>query len=265
MRREGMLQHLLYLLSRSRLGGPVRGLLNCVVPKQPVVVPLFPPLLGHRMWLDLQSQKAYWLGIYEREVCKALLSRVKRGWTVADVGAHIGYFTLLLAKLVGPSGRVFAFEPCPANFQVLSANVALNGYRWVTLEQKAVTNCDGRIILNAPRQRYPSQVSIVQQGGETIEVEATSLDAYWEAMGNPPLHLVKMDIEGAEDAALEGMKWLLHQQRPIVVVEIHASDDGTESKALCLLKDAGYSLRSLDRKGWPKVNPTCRGHILGEP
>ena len=230
------MRSLLYSLARTRLSFPVRSLLNKVLPKHPTIVPLFPPLLGHRMQLDLQSQKAYWLGIYEREVCRALISRVKPGWSVADVGAHIGYFTLLLAKLVGPSGRVFAFEPVPINFEVLSKNVALNGYHWVILEKKAVTNRNDSVTLHVPKQRFTKQASIIQQGGETIEVEATSLDAYWETMGNPPLHLVKMDIEGAEDAALEGMKRLLHQQRPIVVVEIHAPDDGTESKAYVCLR-----------------------------
>lgn len=252
---------MLHRFAHSSASAPLRHLANCVLPKQPVIVPLLPPLAGHRMRVDIQSQKAYVLGTYEPEVCKALIGRVKPGQIVADVGAHIGYMTLLLARLVGPSGHVFAFEPVPPNFNVLSENVYLNGYRQVTLEPKAVINRNGLVTLFVPRQCYTSQASLFGDSGEACAVEAVSLDAYWECRGDLPLHLVKMDIEGGEDLAVQGMQRILQEHRPIVMIEIHALSDG---QALTLLREHGYRLHSLDTRGWSEVDATSRGHILAE-
>jgi FkbM family methyltransferase len=219
------------------------------------------------MRVDLQSQKAFVLGTYEPAVCGALQKIVQPGWTVVDLCAHIGYITLLLAKLVGPNGRVFAFEPVPDNFEVLCENVRLNGYRNVILEQKAVTNASGPVTLHVPEDtsRYSSQGSLLIKRGKPYLVEGISLDAYWQSIGNPPLYLIKVDIEGAEDAAIEGMTRVLKCWHPVIVVEVHTSSSGNPSHCLEVLKELGYRLRSLDSKAWPEVDTSARGHILAMP
>lgn len=82
--------------------------------------------------------------VYEKEVVRLFCEIVKPGMTVLDVGAHIGYHTLIAARLVGSQGRVYSFEPEPSNFAQLSKNVELNGLDNVTLVQKAISNKSGR-------------------------------------------------------------------------------------------------------------------------
>ncbi|TEU13319.1 MAG: FkbM family methyltransferase [Anaerolineales bacterium] len=254
------IQKFLYSFARRSIGVPFRYALNIVLPKHPVVVPLLPPLAGHRMRVDLQSQKAFVMGTYEPTVCRALHKVVQPGWTVVDLGAHIGYMTLLLAKLVGPHGRVFAFEPMPDNFSVLCENVRLNRYRNVVAEPKAVTDACGSVTLYVPEERYSSQGSLLTKRGKPCLVEGISLDSYWDKLGDFALHLIKIDIEGAEDAAIEGMVKLLRRWRPVMVVEVHACNDGAPSHCLERLKALGYRLRALDSATWCEVNTTARGH-----
>src|ERR1700674_193031 len=93
---------------------------------------------GHTMFLDRNdSLQLYATGIYEPIETEIVKREVRSGEVVLDIGAHIGYYTLLFARLVGESGRVFAFEPDPANFAILSSNVAVNAYENVTLIRSA--------------------------------------------------------------------------------------------------------------------------------
>lgn len=257
------LQSATYWLSRTVVSKPIRSLANCLLPKRLVVLSLLPPLSRHRMLLDLRSPKAYLLGTYEPAVCETLMRLVRPGWTVADLGAHIGYFTLLLAKLVGRQGRVVAFEPNPANFHALQENVRANGYENVVLELKAVSNSCG--LVSMYMRASSSEGSLVGEFGEPVPVQGITLDSYWRHLGNPALHLIKMDIEGAEDLAVEGMAEILERHRPIIIVEIHAPNDGKPSCSLDCLKRRAYQLYRLDRGGLSPAEVSARGHILGMP
>ena len=126
-----------------------------------------------------------------------------------DIGANIGYYTLIFARLVGETGRVFAFEPDPANFALLKKNIETNGYHNVVLEQKAVSSTTGSLKL------YISEDSAgdhkIYDSGEArqfIEIEAVSLDDYFSHKDGA-VDCIKMDIQGAEWAALQGMSTLL--------------------------------------------------------
>src|SRR3989338_1591631 len=81
---------------------------------------------GLRLRLDLKTEKYFWLGTHEMPVQRALAREVQPGWTVYDIGAHVGFFTLALARQVGAGGRGLAFEPLPANLSVLRENLAMN-------------------------------------------------------------------------------------------------------------------------------------------
>ena len=85
-------------------------------------------LEGMPMLLDMQTEKDFWLGTYEPEMQSALRELIKPGMTVYDVGANIGYVTLMLAKLIGAQGKVYAFEALPDNVERLRRNVELNGF-----------------------------------------------------------------------------------------------------------------------------------------
>ncbi|MBI2331372.1 MAG: FkbM family methyltransferase, partial [Chloroflexi bacterium] len=109
------------------LARAVRGGLNRAAPHGLAEVTVAGGgLAGLRLQLDMQKEKDYWLGTYEPELQAALRDLARPGMTAYDVGAHIGYISLLLARAVSPSGRVFAFEPLPANLERLQANLTLN-------------------------------------------------------------------------------------------------------------------------------------------
>lgn len=142
---------------------------------------------------------------YEREQTILFRRLVGGGMTVVDVGADVGYYTLLAARAVGEKGRVFAFEPEPQNYNLLLRNVRVNGYRNVVLLRKAVSDRAGRVKLFLS-QRGAGQHSLYSSGdGErSVTVDAVSLDGFF-GDGKRPIDVVKMDIEGAEMPALLGM------------------------------------------------------------
>lgn len=106
------------------------------------------PVLGHMMFLDAQDILNLSInGIYEPLETEVVGREVSAGDVVVDIGAHIGYYTLMLARIVGPCGKVYAFEPDPENFTLLQRNVKENGYRNVVLLQKAVSDRNGSATL----------------------------------------------------------------------------------------------------------------------
>ena len=172
-----------------------------------------------------------------------------------DVGANIGYVSLLLAKATREKGKVFAFEALPSNVEQLRRNVALNWMEArVTVIASAVTQSTGlvRFLVHssggmgkaagpAGRQdHYRSEVS----------VPGISLDEFVYRQGNPPPQVVKMDIEGGEVMALPGMQRILAEARPLMLMELH----GPESSRVAweILTTAGYEVCWM-RPGYPVV------------
>jgi len=111
------------------LAGLIRGTLNQAAPSGLAVVNIAAGgLEGMPMLLDMQTEKDFWLGTYEPEMQSALRELIKPGITVYDVGANVGYITLMMAKLTGAQGKVYAFEALPDNVERLRRNVELNDY-----------------------------------------------------------------------------------------------------------------------------------------
>ena len=100
------------------------------------------------MFLDsVDSLRLSFNGVYEPCETEFVMNEIKKGDVVLDIGANIGYYTLIFARLVGEEGKVFAFEPDPENFALLKKNVEINGYHNVVLVQKAISNKTGKIRL----------------------------------------------------------------------------------------------------------------------
>jgi FkbM family methyltransferase len=198
-------------------------------------------LAGARLLLDLHSEKDYWLGTYEMDLQQAITDWVEPGNVIYDLGANVGYVSLLLARATGPQGRVFAFEPLPANQERLRRNLALNPQLHVELVPLAASDKIGA----SPFTLHESDdmgrlhdVRAAEAAGRQIEVQTTTVDAFAEK--NPAPQLVKVDVEGAELLALGGMAGLLRGVRPIVFIELH----GYEAGRTCweLLQAANYHL-----------------------
>jgi FkbM family methyltransferase len=174
-------------------------------------------VLGNIMYLDLKDSMNLSLNkIYEPYETQLISSIIEPGDVVLDIGTHIGYYTLIFAKLVGQNGKVFAFEPEPTNFQLLERNVRVNGYSNVILEQKAVSNRNEKKKLYLSKESsgmhtvYKSQYANL----DSVKIETISLDNYFRNYGGK-IDFIKMDIEGSEYTALEGMQTVLQRQNDI--------------------------------------------------
>jgi FkbM family methyltransferase len=163
------------------------------------------------------------LGQFEHDVIDFLEHYLKPGMIVFDVGANIGVYSLLSAKYVGEHGGVHAFEPTPKIFAQLCDNVELNGFTCVHLNQLAVKEKSGTSMLYLYEQNAMNSLSRQDWVGRPlgqVEVETISLDEYISAHELPGVDLLKVDVEGAELAVLQGARGLLSRpDAPIVLCE----------------------------------------------
>lgn len=185
---------------------------------------------------------------------------LRSGDVVVDVGANIGYYTLLAGRLVGEGGRVYAFEPDPFNFAILQRNVRLAGLRNVVLEQKAVSNEPGSIRLFLSESNKGDH-RIYQPEGErreSVEVEAVDLDAYFAGV-EEQVDFVKIDTQGAELVILQGMRGILKDSDALVMAVEYsprhlAGFDATADQLLEIIGGFGASMFDLGMGG-PEVRP----------
>ena len=195
---------------------------------------------GYKMYLDplMESKHLYATGIYEPDVVRSLESHINPDAFVIDLGAHVGFYTLLAAGLVGPRGRVYAFEPQVVVRRVLARNVALNGYesRCRVLPYAVADTTGSRTLFVRSQQSDQSSLFAGNNVSEKAIVETVSLDEFFAAEGWPPVDFIKMDIEGSEKAALEGMRELSARNPQLRLVMEFGVD---------LAKRAGYSGQEL--------------------
>src|SRR2546427_266974 len=149
-------------------------------------------------------------GEYEPETTQLLKKFLQPGMRVVDLGAHIGYYTLLAGRAVGPTGKVYAFEPVPSTFTLLVKNIEVNRYESVVATiPKAISDTTSRTRIFLRKGSSVSAASFPDHHDQAcVEVETISLDEFFREKNWPKVHLVKMDIEGAEKRALDGMREL---------------------------------------------------------
>jgi FkbM family methyltransferase len=156
------------------------------------------------------------LGIFEPGTVRLIKKLLGEGMTFVDLGAHRGYYTLLASKLVGRTGRVFAFEPAPFNYSLLMINV--KGRENVRLVQKAVSDKSGLAkFYLSPDASVTHSLYRHRGNWQEVEVEVTSLDDFFQDK-DCRVDLIKMDIEGAELSALEGMKSVIQENENLKII-----------------------------------------------
>jgi FkbM family methyltransferase len=208
-------------------------------------------------------------GEWDRQQTRLFESLLVPGMTFVDVGAHIGYYTLLGAHRVGPRGRVYAFEPAPENFRALQRNISQNGLSNVVAESLAVTGQSGRAQLTVSETDSASHsLAGSLASGRKVEVETTSLDEYF-AGNDTPIDVVKLDAEGAEPEILEGMQQILARNPDVVLfVEIYprAMEALGRSPEAFLerLRQLGFALVPFDenRAAEPPLEPEDFANFL---
>jgi len=157
-------------------------------------------------------------GIFDPLETELFNAEIKKNDVVLDIGANIGYYTLIAAKLVGENGVVFAFEPEPTNFALLKRNVEINGYKNVILVQKAVSNKTGKVKLYlSERNLGDHRIYNSQDGRQSIEIEAIRLDDYFKDY-NGKIDFIKMDVQGSEGGVFQGGSRVLKKNKDVKVV-----------------------------------------------
>lgn len=234
----------------------LRSLLNRAAPVgvHPVRVAAG-ELAGMWLLLDLQVDKDLWLGTYEPQLAAAVGRFVRAGSVVYDLGANVGHAALLLARAVGPAGRVIAFEPLPGNLERLRRAISLNGLDpQVDVVPAAVgeRSRDGSFLVHASGGMGRLEDGAERTAGfvSSIPVDVVGLDDFVFRRSNPAPSLVKIDLEGGEGLALRGMTRLLSEGRPVLLVELHGREAAAE--VLRLLDEAGYITHAM-RAGYPEV------------
>lgn len=193
----------------------------------------------------------------ELRLARYLIRHLPQGATVADVGAHFGYFTLLAAQLAGTQGQVYAFEASPATFEVLRVNV--EGWAQVRAVHMACSDAAGEVAFyefpvawseyNTLRPEQYARASWSSKvRPKRVVVPAMRLD---DVLGDHSVALVKIDVEGAEGRVVEGMKGMLARHRPVVVMEFQADEsvNAPHRAAAHLLEAAGYRPHLIDEAG----------------
>lgn len=233
----------------SRFATFVHNLLNRLPQSESQVFACHGALEGYRMSVDWSRYRSFVYGTWEPKVIRAVTGAAENGMTIIDIGAHIGYYSLLFAKCVGPTGRVFAFEPLPGNFAVLQMNVRLNNLQNVHLRNQAVFSRTQEITITAPDdQPNPGNGTIHNETGPNhFCVEAVALDDFCAELALRP-GILKMDVEGYEYDVLTGAQETINRCRPDLLIELHHFDGNLAGNRVPeLLAGWGYQIQWLER------------------
>ncbi len=225
---------------RSFLGRLLRLPLKLI--PQGMVLPILQGRLRGTKWIVGAGEHGYWLGSYELNKRLAFERLVEPGSVVYDIGANVGYFSLLASVLAGPKGQVTAFEPLPRNIRYLMRHVQINHLENVRVIEAAVSDHDGDAAFNLGPS---SAMGHLASEGE-LKVRMVSLDVLLAEGQLDPPDVIKLDVEGAEYAALRGGQSLLEAHRPLLFLDTH--DRKAHHFTVALLSELGYRFEILDGK-----------------
>jgi FkbM family methyltransferase len=213
---------------------------------------------------DWVPNQVFWHGWegYEPETARVFFNLAERAHVTIDVGAHVGYYSLLAAH-ANPAGRVVALEPVAATFERLRANVVMNDLANVECISVAADEKAGRALIYVPRDsRIPCSAGLSEDFYQPwrdafvgVEVSTDTLDGIVRSRGLEQVGLVKLDTEGTEPRVLRGGIRLLQEHRPFIVCEVlEAANSARELEAL--LRPLGYEFSMLTAAG-----PIPREHV----
>lgn len=218
-------------------------------------------LWGDKMSFYLPEANAiYYYGFFEANLTNFFLNFIKDGDTVFDVGAHVGYYSVLSSTLVGEKGQVHSFEPTPRTFNTLKENTSTKNN--VTVNNNAVLNEDTEIefvdygpkysAFNSFKKRTGEEMSFLSEP-ERIKVKTVSLDKYCESKNVYP-DFIKIDAEGAEHLILLAMEKIMATKKPIISIEVAGEEEWKDncSKSIEILQNHGYIAYEIDLNGFVK-------------
>ena len=180
-----------------------------------------PKVLKGTKWLiKKENDRAYFKGYYEPEITRFLTRWIKPDDTFFDIGSHVGYFSLLAARLAS-NGHVVSFEPNKSNIEFINEIMNLNHTNNWRLIPQAVSDANGRLLFKEGPTSSTGKVMKVNGPDEALTVETISLDEFIRANECPP-NIIKIDVEGHGDNVLEGFSSFENMVEPcLILIEIH--------------------------------------------
>jgi FkbM family methyltransferase len=202
------------------------------------------PLEG-RKW-KASSGIRFIKGTYEPKNVEAIQKTVRADDVAYDVGAHVGYFSVLMSDIVGSGGKVIAFEPRGLNLGYLKRHVSVNKCDNIKIVSKALGDHSGHAKLET---RTGSGTGYVSDTGDE-DVEITSIDELVESGTLPPPTFLKIDVEGGEMAVLRGARTVIEKQRPRMILATHGDEIDAECREL--LRNWHYDMQDIDHESGTK-------------
>jgi FkbM family methyltransferase len=207
---------------------------------------------GYRICVSPTEHLGYLLGTAESHLQRVIRDHVSAGDTVYDIGANLGYVSLSLAKQVGPSGQVVAFEPVPRNIELLRRNIELNGLRNIRLFELAASDKSGEAVIRLAENLATASMVWHRNNPAATElsIKTVAVDDLVAAGDLAYPAFVKIDVEGAEGSVLLGMRRTLAASKPALFVEC---SDASRETAWNLLQELGYRCQSAITRQWIKT------------
>ena len=199
------------------------------------------PLRGKR-WVVRSGNYSCWLGNFEQVKLRLFAAELRAGLVVFDIGAHVGFYSLLSAVLTRPGGSVFAFEPLPTNIAHLRSHANLNNVS-INVIEAAVADREGESRFQIGEDSYRGRLGTQ---GELVPV--VSVDGLRAADKLPMPDLLKIDVEGAEALVLRGARETILAARPTIFLAVHGPE--TREDCLGLLEEFGYTTQPLVGDGF---------------
>ena len=236
-------------ISQRSLAGKLFRFPLRFIPKS-MIVPILQGKIKGKKWIVGSSNHGCWLGSYEYEKQILFTKVVKEGSVVYDIGAHVGFYTLLASELVGPKGKVIAFEPYPRNLEYLKRHLQLNKCNNVTVIEAAVAEQSGIGFFEEGDNSTTGHLSSNSKHG--VKVKTVSLDDLVLKKQIPPPDYMKIDVEGAELLVFKGARLVLINYYPTIFLATH----GVEVHKECceFLKEIGYNLQSINEESIEKTD-----------
>jgi FkbM family methyltransferase len=220
---------------------------------------------------DMLGRTILYFGDQDRKISTVLRSLLRAGDTIVDVGANIGALSIMAARAVGPTGCVIAVEPQPDLTERIKASCSLNGLSNVIVHRVGLSDADGIADLSVPGSNS-GYASLVMQYGEAENARAVPVtlrhagDFLSETVGDRPLHLLKIDVEGHEAAVMRGARdWLRARPANFVLFEVNAGKPFWEREEVHILEQLGYSFHGIPHTIFRmRYVPLSRGAPVGD-
>ncbi len=237
-----------------------RKILYKKVGLQLLEIPDLPWKLHLYVNMDHPGERLFVTRYHERHVLDWLIGSVQIGWNIFDIGAYIGYYTIILGRLSGPEGKVIAFEPIDFLKERILNSARVNRLSNITVETLAVGNKSGFVkfwVHEDPEGGYGTSSSAHRPiGSKSVKVRMTTIDEYVNKRKLDRLDLIKIDVEGGEVQVLEGAYESLKKFRPFLILEFN--DEVSKKESEIILKSLEYKWKTLGQS-------TYGVHILAFP